>query len=352
MANKVWIANVLITRHCNLDCSYCAIVKDYEGMPEEYPLMRYYHKNELTSDQFARVFDRLRANNPHVFAIIYGGEPTIVKSFPGIIKYCNETDMNYTVISNNTPAAAKRVYEVYDMYGPYKGFTSSVDPVAYMPDREDDDIAKKSRWGLENLAKMKADGIAEDVVAEITIMKESMPYLIPMIEDLSAKNIYSSITAVDDQKSPYYDFSNVGAEVLLPQDENIRALFDEIISREKSGELLVHIPGLLNELYKHLPSKMRCTLNKDIHNVSIEPDGAFRLCLRVKGVEASLMKNLDDIISEEGVFTEKFRQAIANDYKNYCKGCNWTCPIMSDSFRNQIVDHGDDTYFSDKEFVR
>jgi hypothetical protein len=156
---------------------------------------------------------------------------------------------------------------------------------------------------------------------------------------LSAKNIYSSITAVDDQKTPYYDFSNVGPEVLLPQDEYIRGLFDEIIEGSEKGELLVHIPGLLNKLYDYLPSTMRCTINEDLHNVSIEPNGAFRLCLRVKGVATTKLTALDDIISKDGTFTPQLIEAIKYDYKKYCKGCNWTCPIMSGDFKEQIIDH-------------
>jgi MoaA/NifB/PqqE/SkfB family radical SAM enzyme len=339
MANKVWIANVLLTRLCNLDCSYCAIVKDYEGMPEEYPKMKYYHKNQLKAEQWIEIFSRLVENNPDVFFILYGGEPTLVKDLWKIIKWMNENDVKYTVITNNHKIAVKRIYQIYDRVGPLRGLTSSCDPVFLVPDRPVDDIAIKSKEGLENLATMKADGIADDVVAEITIMKESMPYLIPLIKTLSEKNIYSSITAVDDQKSPFYDFSNVGSEVLLPKDENIRGIFDEIIEGSEKGELLVHIPGLLNKLYEYLPSTMRCTLNRDLHNVSIEPNGAFRLCLRVKGVAATTINNLDDIISKDGVFTSKLLDAIKYDYKHYCKGCNWTCPIMSGDFKEQIIDH-------------
>jgi MoaA/NifB/PqqE/SkfB family radical SAM enzyme len=308
-------------------------------MPDEYPIMKYYHKNQLVADQWIEIFSRLVTNNPDVFFILYGGEPTLVKDLWKIIKWMNENDVNYTVISNNTNIAVKRIYEIYDKVGPFRGFTSSCDPVFLVSDRADDDIALKSRQGLENLARMKADGIAEDVVAEITIMKDSMPHLLDLIKMLSEKKIYSSITAVDDQKTPYYDFSNVGSEVLLPKDDYIRNLFDQIIEGSESGELLVHIPGLLNKLYDYLPSTMRCTIHKDLHNVSIEPNGAFRLCLRVKGVAATKLTDVNDIINADGSFTPELIDAIKYDYKNYCEGCNWTCPIMSGDFREQIIDH-------------
>jgi len=72
------------------------------------------------------------------------------------------------------------------------------------------------------------------------------------------------------------------------------------------------------------------------------------LCLRVKGVASPLIKDVDDIISSDGVFTDKLLDAIKYDYKHYCKGCNWTCVLMSDKFNNQIVDHDGNTYFKDK----
>lgn len=342
--NKVYIANVLLTRLCNLDCSYCSIVKDYDNMPEEYPLMKYYHRNQLTFEGWKPIFDRLLTNNPDCFFILYGGEPTLVKDLWKTIKYFNEQNVNYTVISNNTNVAMKKIYEIYEKVGPFRGFTSSVDPVFLIPDREQDDISLKSKQGFENLATMKKDGIADDVVAEITIMKESIPYTLELIQKLSQNDIVSSITAVDDQKTPYYDFSNVGKEVLLPRDKTIRDLFDQIQLGEKSGELLIHIPSSLNMLYKFLPSKFKCGLNGDMHNVTIEPNGSFRLCLRVKGVASTNIMNINDIITEDGHFTDQLKKAIQYDYEQYCKGCNWTCVMFTKFFKEQIIDHDGKTY--------
>ena len=342
MMNQIWIANVLLTRKCNLACSYCNIVKNYENMPEDYPKMAQHHSSEMKATGWIDLVKRITANNPECFFIFYGGEPTLFKGLGKLLKYCNENDVHYTVISNNTDIAKTKIYEIYDKIGPFKGFTSSVDPVAFLPGRTDD-IAVKSRVGLDNLAIMKRDGIAEDVVAEITIMQDSLPFLEQMLVQLTEKGIYSSITAVDDQKTPFYDFSNVGSEVLIPRDENVRATFDRIIERAESGELLVHMPGLLNTLYDVLPSTMRCDLNEDVHNVSIEPNGNFRLCLRVRGINAAQLP-YQQVISEDGELSVQFVNAIQKDYIDYCKGCNWTCPIMSSKeFRTQIVDHDGST---------
>ena len=35
--DTIQIANILLTRRCNLRCDYCSIVRDYAKMPFEYP---------------------------------------------------------------------------------------------------------------------------------------------------------------------------------------------------------------------------------------------------------------------------------------------------------------------------
>jgi len=96
------IANWLLTRKCNLKCGYCAIVRDYENMPCMYPNVSYYIKNEMSTNVVLSVLDRLKQHNPNMFHIFYGGEPLLRRDLPTIINYCNDNDIEYTIISNNT----------------------------------------------------------------------------------------------------------------------------------------------------------------------------------------------------------------------------------------------------------
>ena len=48
--SKIRIVNWLLTRRCNLNCSYCAITKNYKNKPDEYPDIYYYHKNEMDTE--------------------------------------------------------------------------------------------------------------------------------------------------------------------------------------------------------------------------------------------------------------------------------------------------------------
>ena len=334
MNNFIQIANVLLTRRCNLKCSYCQIVRTcYDN--DDYPEMDYYWNHELSSDKWIDIFSRLKKNNPNIFYILYGGETFLYDHLSDILTWMHLEKCNYTIITNNTDEIQNRIQKVLNAVGKFKGFTSSVDPVLLM-NPSNSDIYRKSKLGFERLCKAKREGIADDVVAEITATSKNLPYLYQTIKLLSENNIYSSITVIDDKKSKYYDFSNVKDKtLLLNKNQEVKDTFVKI---QNDKSLLVHIPELLDDLYNILPSNMKCSLNKEIGNVTIDSDGSFRLCLRIRGTECTLLK-WDKVISVDGEFSSDFIKAFNFDYSTKCLGCNHTCLLMSEKFSSGIIDH-------------
>jgi hypothetical protein len=184
---------------------------------------------------------------------------------------------------------------------------------------------------------MNEKGMIEDAVAEITVMQSTAPHLYNTVKKLSENNIYSSITTLDDAKSPYYDFARVLNDGdMVTKDSGIKDQFD-LIKADKN--LLVHMPELLDKVYEMLPSCGNCGLEHDIHNVTIDADGTFRLCLRIRGVDSPSLE-LDQVIDSNGEVRQSFKEAINSDMRKYCQGCNWTCVQMSGLFSEQIIDHG------------
>ncbi len=335
--NKVHIANILLTRRCNLSCSYCNLVRNYPGMPDEYTSMRDYALNELSGEQWIEIFDRLVKNNKNVFFVIYGGEPFVYADLWKILKHCNENNIYYTVISNNTDLVQAQIKRVYEKCGVYRGFTSSVDPIVKSEKDGKSHISQKSNLGLSRLIKMKNKGMVEDAVAEITVMNSTIPHLYNTVKTLSENGIYSSITTLDDAKNKYYDFARVlDNSEMVTKDSGIKEQF-EMIKNDKT--LLVHMPELLDVVFDILPSNGDCGLDKDIHNVTIDADGAFRLCLRIRGIQSPRL-SLDDVINEKGKIQPQFLHTIIKDKSDYCQKCNWTCTQMSKIFTDQIIDHG------------
>jgi len=341
----IQIANLLLTRRCNLKCSYCNLVKDYKDKPADYPSMKNFRENELTGEQWCDILQRLKAHNKDIFIILYGGEPFLYKDLDKILVYCYRERINYTIISNSTGGLVwNRVWNLYHQYGKYRGFTSSVDPIVMMPERKVPkkykDIYRKSTEGLNKLIQAKISGLSDDVVAEITILKETIPYLYGTVAKLSEHGIYSSITAVDARKSPYYDFSSVDVKdgCLLEQTQELKELFARLYNDAMEGKLKIHIPQTLDVLYQYLPSNYKCQIHKNIHNVSIEPNGTFRLCLRIAGLETPAV-DYRKAISTKGVISQELMKAIQWDYSELCKCCNWTCQMMSSLAPDKILNH-------------
>ena len=333
--DTVQIVNVLLTRRCNLKCSYCSIVRNYLDKPEEYPDMSYYRKNELTSDQWISIIDRIGSNNPNAFFIFYGGEPFLYSGLQDVLRYCNIQNINYTVITNNTDYVQSEIFRIYKSLGPYYGFTSSVDPII-LKNNDGSHIWEKSFLGFERLSRIKKDNIAKDVVAEVTITKDTLKDTYNLIKRLSENGIYSSVTCIDDKKNKYYDFSTIeDRKLLIQKNQTVYKEFHKIYS-DKS--LLVHIPELLLELFDILPSNMKCDIYKDYHNMCLDADGSVRLCLRIKGTKTPKLK-LDQVIDKNGFVTEEFKESLKKDYNNYCCGCNHTCLLMSKMFSNSIINH-------------
>ncbi len=319
-------------------------------MPSCYDKMEKYYGAELTGEDWIKIIDRVILNNPKAFFIFYGGEPFLYDDLWKIINHCNKNEIFYTIISNNTDVVQSRIQYTLSKVGKFRGFTSSVDPIAISQvdeqlkfkseNKDRDAILVKSINGLKRLINMKQSGVVDDAVAEITVMKSTIDYLYDTVKVLTANGIYASITTLDDPKNPYYDFANVNdLSEMVPKDKPIKRAFKKI---REDKTLLVHMSDMLMQLYDALPSRHFCKMWKDIHNITIDSNGRCRLCLRINGLETKELP-FDKVIDENGKITPEFRNAIYTDYYNYCQGCNWTCVLMSSSFSNQIINHNETT---------
>jgi len=296
--------------------------------------LKYYLKNEMSTEYIINGLKMLKIHNPNCFHLFYGGEPFLRSDLDRIIHYCNHEDIHYTVITNNSDQIQPLIEDVLKKVD-ISGLTSSVDPVIYHGVTVDD-IFKKSFAGLERLSKYK-DTI-KDRVAEITVSKENQKYLYPLVKELSNRGINSSITFIDIAKSPYYDFSNIHDEnLLVERNEELEEQFEKIFDEK----LDVHMgKPLLNKILDILPSNLNCDLDKNLHNITIDADGSIRLCLRIKGVSTPKIK-LDKVFNEDGDISTFLKVNIGIDKKLYCKGCNWTCVLMSKAVDEESINSSD-----------
>jgi len=318
------IVNWLLTRKCNLLCNYCAIIRNYVGMPSAYPELNYYLKEEMTTYQVLMGLDRFKNHNPDCFHIFYGGEPMLRKDLPEIIEHCNTNNIHYTIISNNTkevqPAIKKLIKKVE-----VRGFTASIDP-ALVGKTPDYDRLRKSEEGFKSLLNLK--NYIKDVVAEVTIMKEDVTGIYEIVKHLSDHGINSDLTFVDIAKTPYYDFSNLrDTSYLVKPEYIIHKQFQDII---KDSSFDVHMKNvLLPIIWKSLPSNYDCKLEDGVHNISIDADGQIRLCLRIRGTFEKRIDMSNLLKPDFSELSEYAFKSLVKNKKQYCRLCNHTCQMMS-----------------------
>ena len=320
--SKIRIVNWLLTRRCNLNCSYCAITKNYKNKPDEYPDIYYYHKNEMDTETIIKGLEKFKLHNPDCFHILYGGEPLLRTDLPDIINYCNKENIHYTIITNNTKDVKPMLEKLLLKTDYITGFTGSVDPIIFNKYASGDTL-NKSVAGLKRLTGFK-DSI-KDLVAEITITNDNVRYLYDLVSMLSNLGINSDITFIDISKSPYYDFSNVkDTNSLVYQTSFLAEQLQKIIE----NKLDTHMgKDLLMKIWDILPSNLDCEIEKDLHNLTIDADGSLRLCLRIAGVDTPKNIKLNDIITSSGEINPDTEIYISKDKKNFCKNCNWTCML-------------------------
>jgi len=317
----VRIVNWLVTRKCNLQCSYCRIARSYES-PKEYPKIIDFYKNEVSLDFIVEALRRFKNHNPECFHIFYGGEPLLRLDLKDIVAFCNKESINYTVITNGTEELEPYLEELLSTTK-LAGLTTSVDPVIFSRE-ESEDILKKSLAGLERLSKYKEQ--VGDLVAEVTVGKDNLKFLHDLTRELTSRRITSSITFIDIAKSPYYDFSNITDTSVLVSKEEALPVLNAI---DDDDDVDVHMKHtLLPKLYQALPSNLDCKIEESVHNLTIDSDGTVRLCLRIRGVKTP-EKTILQYLNSDGSIGDELKERLAEDKRSYCKLCNWTCPIMS-----------------------
>lgn len=279
--------------------------------------MQYFLANEIKYKKIIEGLEWFKDHNPNSFHLFYGGEPLLRNDLSDIIKYCNQNNIYYTIISNGIDQT--RIKSFFSEVGYVNGFTCSVDPI-YMKNGVRCNTLDKSNMGFKTLKKFKS--VIKDPVAEVTCDRYNIKYIYPLIEELSSHNIYSSVTVIDNKKNKYYDFSNISDNnLLISNDNEIGKCFEKLLK----SDLKIHLPEILPDILKILPSNLDCEPIDRIKNLVIDSDGKMRLCLRIRGLKTSEI-NFYDYIKNNNF--DKLLDNIQIDKNKMCSGCNWTCQLM------------------------
>jgi hypothetical protein len=174
--------------------------------------------------------------------------------------------------------------------------------------------------GLQLLIDSKRKFPNLDAVAEVVIDKNNYILLPETVRTLSQNGIWASISMIETQVTPYYDFASP-CDNLLITDDIAKKLLRQL-DYFKRKDRLVHAPEAfrktLHDFINNKEKRSFCDLSK-MDALTIEPNGEVRMCLRVSGT---------NLVNAKENFTKEALLKSFEENKKYCQGCNWTCPFM------------------------
>jgi len=341
------IVNVILTRKCNLACKYCQITKD--PICDRYPRIDHYHRSQLSPEQWSKIFATCKSVNNNTFFVIYGGEPYLYGEvyLRNLTKWLNENDIAYTYVSNCSSSDIRDFWIRLHQEVGLRGITGSVDPVDENTRDTDPARYRKSKTSLNFLEVMVKLGVP-DVVAEVVVDKKTLANLVDTVRQLSRKGIWASCSTVEVALNEYYDFAfpvdfeKAKAEILLDPDETKVFLND--LKMLKDEGCLVHCPEGVRYVHQ-IGDRIGTMIYQeppDLNTITIDADGTFRLCYRIRGIATPSISALHDFANSEKVFAMSIYQlqlAMLQDYNDFCEGCSWTCRGFSNVCNFSQISH-------------
>ena len=206
-------AEILITRRCNLKCSFCGMAKVAK---------------ELTSDEWAQVPNKLKELGVS-FAPIYGAEPLMAfKSLLRFVGSCREVNLPCSVITNGILLTPERVESLKEV-----GLDSITLSIDIRP--LDKDAKTKSDSALSKLECLAQN--FRDVEVICTITDRDWELLPQFITEMTQKGIWVHFDFYHTNKGQP-NSKCLGTEPLMPSIEDIGIVAEELVRLKEQGYLI------------------------------------------------------------------------------------------------------------------
>jgi len=306
-------AEVLITKRCNLNCSFCKIPKDIK------------ERDELNLEEWKEAFRIVYEDLGASFIAIYGGEPLcldkdkLLDIIENLSSY-REKGKSYTLISNCIGLTNEYMDEMID-----KGLDSFTASMDTLDENESlDNISKiKSRKGLNTLLKFKEKGI-RDVCGIITATKKNIKNIPQTVKYLSDKGIWVGIDVIHYRKgNTDLPKKSQVEELLLTRGDMpiIIEVADKLIRMKKEGYLIFPtyevLEGWKNPNYI-IDLNWKCGTNHP-YCITIDSNGTLMECDSFRGSRIKKYK-IFDLPNK----WKEFKKDYFDDVCYECLGCFWS----------------------------
>lgn len=300
---QVLKAEWMITRRCDLKCSYCRIVDPSTLQDEELDTLWLIDIVKMFGEQW-----------PGAPMIVYGGEPTIRDDLPELLRAGRDYGVKLPVISNSVRILRDSVYrnKLVD-YGlenwsvSFDGFTEA--------ETVDKPSLVKSQRGFQALLVFRDGYGLRDLVACVTVTKRNIESLPKILEIFTREGIHSIFTPLH-IGGPQYEYGR-GDPKLLPSQEQIDRIAPQMYDMVSSGKYLCsNDAAWFNVWPKHFLKQDWMCNDKGL--VTIDADGSLKYCVDIAFRPEDRMFAWE-LSSQKG--QQKFLDIIRKGPP--CKGCLW-----------------------------
>jgi len=301
-----------LTPTCNRRCIYCEPAKVSQG--------DYYSQEPLSTDDIKVILDKLKEAEVH-YIFLTGGEPTLRKDLPEIVKRCFRNEITPTLLTN-AEAVDRRLASELKKSGlenvqiSLEGTEKVHDEVTRSPGS-----FKRVIRGIENF-------VSKDFKVYVTsvALRQNMPSLPELVEELPKMGVYGYGT-VRLRVHKKEDLQMVPPKQMLIEC-NRKIIY---ACKDNGVELLKLYEGLgisRHEIpYTHYPTAYTCNMGKI--KMEILNDGSVVPCKSLKRPDFVVGNLLRDSVEKvwNHPIMKRFREMTPADYEDNCGKCKdkWTC---------------------------
>lgn len=326
---------IYVTDDCNYKCKGCSVRN------------RKKH-GYLNAREWRRILKL--AKEVTDFIVIFGGEPTTFQYLPEIIKFLNNNDMEYAIITNGLKLKNDKYLKKFLDYKP-KNITLSVNHWLGYDETENlrGGFFNKTRNAYEVFDKI--EDWEGDKTANFTINKYTYKHLYEMVKEFSDRGIWSILTPLHSMKG---DFTNDDVDdYVVPINDWIFKYNTELNEQldlliENYDDLLIHAPKewLIWAKDNMLKFDWKCSYTH-MNYACIDSRGMMQACHNIAPSDLKFK----DYIEGRRQFEAGFDSHKSRKYERYmnrtkrqirnCKGCAldhaWSCDFYS---RNNLLEQG------------
>lgn len=299
-----------LTRRCPRKCGYCSL-RDAKDVGKE-----------LTPEQWIKAFDILQQMNVH-FNLILGNETWLLGYDLLIILERNQVP--YAMYTTCPEPYFSRNKQTFFESGIIDNLSCGIDYPINLPEDHvgrKDDSYKKSVAARNGMIWAKQKYPHLDVHGTITIHKLNCEYVLDIVNDLTAHDIFIAVNFIHWNKDGEYDFfpeAKYIQELLFTEEDipKVTQLLQEL--SERPG--FTQNPGIFKiEPHKIMTMDWHCG-GDPYGGPTIDSDGRLRCCGYRKGRYTPNYSIFD--LPE---YVKEWREAVRMDAME-CPGCAWTYPM-------------------------